>query len=510
MNTLIGKPLNSLFSWYIEKRIKEINGFTSNPIITQENTLLQNLQKAKKTTIGRKYGFEYISNSEMYKKIVPLHNYSDLAFDIEQMKMGEKDVLWPGLIKWFAQSSGTSSGTVKHIPISKDSLLNCHYKGGKDLISLYYNENPNTKLFNGKHLIASGSLNTFTGNKKTIVGDLSAIIMQHLPWWCEWRRSPKGTAKLISNNWDDKLNYICKTSSRDDIHLVAGVPSWILMIIKKILSHHNATNIHEIWPNFELFFHGGVCIDPYIPMFNAVLGKPIQYYQNYNATEGYFGLQNENGVNDMLLMLDYGIYFEFIKKEDWSADQPKTLDLSEVAIGEPYEMVISTNGGLWRYRLKDTICFTNTFPFKIKVCGRTQQFLNGFGEEIMVDHLEKAIIKTQEKCSAVVKEFIVSPQFSYESKHQIGFHKWLIEFEIKPQNIHHFNEVLDLELQKINIDYAAKRKNNTPLSCLKIIEVKKGAFYEWMKKRGKLGGQHKVPRIDNSNNCVNEISQIII
>ena len=190
----------------------------------------------------------------MYKKIVPLHNYSDLAFDIEQMKMGEKDVLWPGLIKWFAQSSGTSSGTVKHIPISKDSLLNCHYKGGKDLISLYYNENPNTKLFNGKHLIASGSLNTFTGNKKTIVGDLSAIIMQHLPWWCEWRRSPKGTAKLISNKWDDKLNYICKTSSRDDIHLVAGVPSWILMIIKKILSHHNATNIHEIWPNFELFF----------------------------------------------------------------------------------------------------------------------------------------------------------------------------------------------------------------------------------------------------------------
>ena len=245
-------------------------------------------------------------------------------------------------------------------------------------------------------------------------------------------------------------------------------------------------------------------------MFNAVLGKPIQYYQNYNATEGYFGLQNENGVNDMLLMLDYGIYFEFIKKEDWSADQPKTLNLSEVAIGEPYEMVISTNGGLWRYRLKDTICFTNTFPFKIKVCGRTQQFLNGFGEEIMVDHLEKAIIKTQEKCSAVVKEFIVSPQFSYERKHQIGFHKWLIEFEIKPQNIHHFNEVLDLELQQINIDYAAKRKNNTPLSCLKIIEVKKGTFYEWMKKRGKLGGQHKVPRIDNSNNCVNEISQIII
>ncbi|MEC7005017.1 MAG: GH3 auxin-responsive promoter family protein [Bacteroidota bacterium] len=508
MNTLIGNPLNSFFSWYMEKRIHEIEEFIKEPIRTQEKILFQNLEKAKNTAFGLNFGFKEINSPDQFKGKVPLHEYHDLSYDIERMKKGVPHVLWPGYVSWFAQSSGTVSGVIKHIPISKESLMECHYKGGKDLLSLYYRENPSTSLFRGKHLIASGSLNSFTGNKKTIIGDLSAIIMQHLPWWCEWRRSPRGVGKLTSKDWNEKLNYICDTSARDDIHLIAGVPSWILMIIKRIIDQNNVNNIHEVWPNFELFLHGGTSINSYLPLFQELFGKPINYYQNYNATEGYFGLQQCNEDKDMLLMLDYGIYYEFIKKEDWHNAQPNTISLEDVELNEPYEMVITTNGGLWRYRTKDTILFTQTYPFKIKVCGRTQLFLNQFGEEVMVDHLEQTILEVQKLSQSRVNEFIVSFNMSNSKFENVGQHHWVIEFEKMPNDIYQFTRTVDSELQKSNIDYKAKRKNNNPLGFPKVTIVEKGSFFKWMKKRGKLGGQHKVPRIDGSKIFINEIIKI--
>ena len=508
MNTLIGNPLNSFFSWYMEKRIGEIEGFIINPICTQEKILFKNLEKAKNTEFGLNFNFKGIHNSDQFKRMVPIHEYHDLSHDIERMKKGEPHVLWPGHVSWFAQSSGTVSGSIKHIPITKESLMECHYKGGKDLLSLYYRENPSTSLFRGKHLIASGSLNSFTGNKKTIIGDLSAIIMQHLPWWCEWRRSPRGVQKLTSKDWNEKLNYICRTSARDDIHLIAGVPSWILMIIKRIIEQNNVNNIHEVWPNFELFLHGGTSINSYLSLFQELFGKPVNYYQNYNATEGYFGLQQNNDDRDMLLMLDYGIYYEFIKKEGWKNDQPNTISLEDVEINEPYEMVITTNGGLWRYRIKDTILFTQTFPFKIKVCGRTQLFLNQFGEEVMVNHLEQTITEVQKLSQSKVNEFMVSFNMSNSKLENVGQHHWVIEFIEMPNDIHQFIHSVDNALQNNNIDYKAKRKNNNPLGFPKVTVVQKGSFFNWMKKRGKLGGQHKVPRIDSSNTFINEIVKI--
>ena len=507
MISSIGKPINSFFSWYLEKRILEIETFIDDPFSIQEKTLTTLLNKASQVQFGINYGFNTISNSDQFKSKVPLNKYDDLKPFIKLMKNGEPNILWPGQVKWFAQSSGTTSNSVKHIPITKDSLNNCHYKGGKDLLSIYYHENPSTQLFQGKHLIAGGSSSTFIGNKKTVVGDLSAIIMQHLPWWCEWRRSPKGIKKVLSEKWEQKLNHIVKHSVNDDVHLIAGVPSWIYLILNVIIQEYKLDNIHEIWPNLELFLHGGVDLSPYESNFKTIAGKPLNFYQNYNATEGFFGLQSDNNSDDMLLMLDYGIYYEFIEKKYWFHDQPPTLSLEDVQLHTPYEIVISTNGGLWRYRLEDTVVFTEKKPFKIKVFGRTNQFMNAFGEELMIYHVEHAVNIAAKKLKAKIGEFTLSSVIQ-PNERTIGHHLWLFEFIQKPIDFLQFIQSIDDELKKINIDYCAKRKNNSPIGKPEIAVVKKGTFYKWMEKRGKLGGQHKVPRINNSTKYVNEILAI--
>ena len=503
----IGKPINNFFSWYLEKRIDEIHNFINDPYYIQEKTLLNLIKSAKSTEFGKKYDFNNILNSHLFKSKIELNHYQDLKPFINKMKNGDSDILWPGQVKWFAQSSGTSNKEIKHIPITKQSLWECHYKGGKDLLSLYYHENPSTQLFRGKHLIAGGTSFSFVGNKKTVIGDLSAIIMQHLPWWCEWRRSPKGIKKVISENWRDKLNYIIESSINDDIHIIAGVPSWIYLILHEIIERYNLTNINEIWPNLELFLHGGVNIGPYKNNFNDIFDKKINFYQNYNATEGFFGLQSENNSDDMLLMLDYGIYYEFISKKDWSKEQPTTLSLEEINLNEPYEMVISTNGGLWRYRLQDTIIFTEKKPFKIKVIGRTQQFLNVFGEELMICHLENAVKKAAERLNLRISEFTVCPVI-LKNHNSLGFHHWVFEFINQPDDINDFSTILDQELKKTNIDYLAKRKNNSPITKPKLSIVRCGTFHNWMQKRGKIGGQNKVPKISNSNKYVKQLLEI--
>jgi hypothetical protein len=507
MFSTLGKPINNFFSWYLKKRIGEIQHFIEEPYLVQESTLKNLLLSSKNTEFGNKYGFSSINNEEDFKNLVPLHCYDNLEPYINKMKNGESGILWPGRVKWFAQSSGTSNQKIKHIPITDESLKKCHYKGGKDLLALYYHENPETKLFTGKHLIAGGSSSTYFGNKKTVIGDLSAIIIQHLPWWCEWRRSPKKMSKILIDNWKDKLEYIINNSIQDDVHIIAGVPSWIYLIMNTIMERHKLSNIHEVWPNLELYLHGGVNINPYKRNFNDFFDRKINFYQNYNATEGFFGLQNENESDDMLLMLDYGIYYEFIQQQDWGSEQPKTVSLQEINLQEPYELVISTNGGLWRYRLEDTVLFTSKNPYKIKVIGRTRQFLNAFGEELMIHNLEYAVKIAAEKTEAKLSEFTVCPIINKSGK-SLGYHHWVFEFITNPNNPEKFNVFLEAELANNNIDYFSKRANNNPIGYPKISIVKSGTFNYWMRKRGKLGGQHKVPRIHESDQYVKEILEI--
>lgn len=507
MISSIGNSANTFFSWYLKKRVGEIQKFIQYPIETQNQTLLELIKIGKTTIFGIEENLREISTVKDFKNQVKLRKYKDFEPYLNKQKAGELNVLWPGKVKWFAQSSGTTSGTVKHIPITIDSLKKCHYKGGKDLLALYYHNNPNTRLFKGKHLIIGGNSNQIIPTKDQKVGDLSAIIMENLPWWCEWRRSPRKVKSLIKKNWEEKLNYIVEHSSKDDIHIIAGTPSWVLIIVEEILRKNNLSSIHEVWPNLELYLHGGLNIDPYKESFRAISQKKLNYYQNYNATEGFFGLQHCNNDEDMLLMLDYGIYYEFISKENWFKSQPKTLGLDEVEMNRPYEIVVSTNGGLWRYRLEDTIIFTSKNPFKIKVTGRTQQFINIAGEEVMIHHVEKAIDEASKKCQCRIAEFSLSPMFEKGDK-SIGYHYWLVEFSEKPNCIEEFNTILDQELQKINVDYKAKRAYNSPLKKLIVKEVRKNTFYKWLKSQNKLGGQYKIPRITNDHKYLNEILQI--
>jgi len=507
MISSLEKPINTFFSWYLDRRLREINLFIDEPLHVQHSTLLAILKAAEQTEFGRKYSFFEINNYNTFKNRVPLHRYNDLDHYITKMKNGESNILWPGKVKWFAQSSGTTNKQIKHIPITKDSLKKCHYKGGKDLLALYYNENPDTRLFNGKHLIAGGSSSTYIGNKKTVIGDLSAIIMQHLPWWCEWRRSPKKKENILIDNWKNKLDYIINSTFEDDIHIIAGVPSWVYLILNGIIERFNLSSIHELWPNLELYLHGGVNIDPYKNNFKDFFKNKVNFYQNYNATEGFFGLQNNNNSKDMLLMLDYGIYYEFIEKKDWNEEQPKTLALDEVNLNEPYELVISTNGGLWRYRLEDTIIFTSKSPYKIMVFGRTKQFLNAFGEELMIQNLENAIKVAALKTNSKISEFTVCPIIN-KKQNSLGYHHWVIEFITPPLKMSEFKNIIDIELSVNNIDYCNKRKNNSPIRSPKISTVKKGTFNNWMEKRGKLGGQNKVPRVFESNKYVKEILNV--
>ena len=507
MISSIGKPLNNFFSWYLERRMVEIENFKSNPEIVQQQTLSSLISSAKSTKFGISNNFSSIYNSRSFKSIIPLRKYDDFEPFIKKAKNGEPNILWPGKVKWFAQSSGTSSNTIKHIPITIDSLKKCHYKGGKDLLAIYYRNNPNTQLFSGKHLIMGGNEKHLPGNDKSISGDLSAIIMKNLPWWCEWRRSPNKVKSLLQKNWVDKLKYIVKHSSKDNVQIIAGVPSWVLIIMNEVIKENNLNYIHEIWPSLELYLHGGMNIAPYKKNFESISSKKINFYQNYNATEGFFGLQSENDADDMLLMLDYGIYYEFISKDNWKEDQPFTLSLEDVELNTPYEVVISSNGGLWRYRLEDTVIFTSINPFKIKVIGRTKQFINIAGEELMIQHLETAINKASEKCLCSIGEYTVAPVFKNSNK-SIGFHYWLIEFCERPDDLSNFRSILDIELQKVNIDYKSKRENNYPLNKPIIKEVPKNTFYNWLESQNKLGGQHKILRINENKDKINEILEM--
>lgn len=499
--------INSVFSWFIKKRIHQMELFMKYPINVQHELLSRLLLEAKNTEWGKQHDYQNINNYQDFINKVPLQSYEDIEPFVERIKQGEQNILWHSEIKWFAKSSGTSTGKSKFIPVSKESLENCHYKGGKDLLAIYHHNHPNSKLILGKTLVVGGSskLNQFNGD--SYFGDLSAIIMKNFPFWVEIRRVPE-LAIALMEEWEEKIEKMAISTSKEDVSNISGVPSWTLILLKRILELNNTDNLLDVWPNLELYMHGGINFSPYQAQFEKIIHSTnMNYYENYNASEGYFGIQDQAKVKEMLLMLDYGIFYEFIPIEHSEESNPKTYPLEEVELNKIYEMVISTNAGLWRYRLGDTVQFTSIAPFRIKVAGRTKHFINAFGEELMIHNAEKAIALACEKTDVIINEFTAAPVY-FESK-KSGKHQWLIEFEKTPDNLSHFAAILDEELKNLNSDYEAKRHKDMILSPPELIPIAKGTFHHWLKSKNKLGGQHKIPRLSNNRSFVDEMLQLL-
>ena len=499
------KLYNSIVSWILKKRIPNIELFINHPLEVQDDLRQYLIDTAKNTEFGKTFDFKSIKNSKDFQTLVPLHTYEDLEPQITRMRAGEQNILWPTEIKWFAKSSGTTSNKSKYIPISKECIKDCHYKGGKDLLSLYCNNFPAKNIFKGKSLMLGGSHSISTLSNKMHEGDLSAIIMENLPYWVLLQQSPTKEIALM-DDWEKKVDLMAEQSIKEDISSISGIPSWAIVFAEKVLEKTKKENLHEVWPNLELYMHGGINFEPYKKQFEKLFPKGINYLETYNASEGFFGIQDQPNSTELLLMLDYGIYYEFIPLALSGTKKPKTIGLNEVEIGQDYEMVISTNTGLWRYRIGDTLQFTNTNPFRVIISGRTKHFMNAFGEELMIHNAEKALQLACEGTQIEVLEFTAAP------KHIEGitkaYHEWIIEFKNKPIDLAEFTIKFDQALKSLNSDYEAKRHKDLILECPKIYCAKKDLFFNWMKEKGKLGGQNKVPRLSNNRNILEELLEL--
>lgn len=487
--------VNSIASWFLKKRFHQIELFLKYPNEVQLE-LLQNLIKtAKHTEIGKKYDFESIANYQTFAERVPITTYEEMEPDIERARKGESNIFWPSPIKWFAKSSGTTSAKSKFIPLSDEALEDCHYAASKDLLCMYLNNNPDSQLFVGKGLRLGGSKELYKDNG-TVYGDLSAILIANMPFWAEYSSTPSNEISLMAD-WETKMQAIVNATIQEDVTSLAGVPSWMLVLLNQVLETTGEDNLFNIWPNLEVYFHGGVSFNPYIEQYNKILPKEnFRYYEIYNASEGFFAIQDQNSVKELLLMLDYGIFYEFIPMDVYGTPSEKIIPLSEVEIGKNYAIVITTNSGLWRYKIGDTVKFTSISPYRIKITGRTKHFINVFGEELIIENAEEALRKVTTATQSEIVDYTVAPIFM-EGKEK-GAHEWMIEFKTPPKDINEFTQLLDQALQDVNSDYEAKRFNNTTLNLLKLNVARKNLFYDWLKKEGKLGGQHKVPRLSNT------------
>lgn len=494
--------INSIAAWLMKKRMHQVELFMKYPHDVQNEWLLDLVLKAKDTEFGKLHDFKSINNYEQFKRNVPVHDYETLKPYIERTRRGEQNLLWPTDIKWFAKSSGTTDKS-KFIPVSKEFLDGCHYNGGRDMITFHCINNDDTQLFTGKNLALGGSFKTDSfGDYNSYHGDVSAIIIQNLPMWAEYFRAPAVDIALM-DNWEDKLEKMADSMANENVTSLAGVPSWMLVLIKRILELKKVDNLKEIWPNLEVYFHGGVSFTPYKELFEKLFNNSnMAYMQLYSASEGFFGIQDERVSDEMLLMLDYGIYYEFIPVSELSKEQPTVYNLTEVELNKDYAMLISTNAGLWRYKVGDTIRFTNLSPYRFIVSGRTKQYINAFGEELMIHNVEQALKSACEKTEAHIIDFTVAPVFMTNDR---GGHEWLIEFEQHPTNLDHFITVLDDHLKQNNSDYEAKRFNNYILHLPVIKALKKGTFYNWLKSHNRLGGQFKVPRLSNDRKILEDV-----
>ncbi len=499
--------LNSVIKWINFKRNYQLQLYREHPLEIQNETLLFLLNSAENTQWGKKYNYAAIATIEDFKRAVPLQTYDDIKPFVDRLLVGEKDLLWPGEVKWFAKSSGTTSDKSKFIPVTKESLEDCHLLGPKDVFSQYISTHPETKVLKGKMLTLGGSHKINNYNNKSYCGDLSAIIIENVPFWTDFIRTPKTEIALIEE-FDEKIDSIIETSLDQNVTFFAGVPSWYLVLFKRVLEKTGKANILEVWPNMEVFAHGGVNFEPYREQYKKLFpSDQMHYVETYNASEGFFGIQSNLHRDDMLLMLDYGIYYEFIPMADWGKEDPPVLSLGEVELNENYAMVISTNAGLWRYIIGDTIKFTNKYPFKIKVTGRTKHFINAFGEELIIDNAERAIQVACHHSHAIVNEYTAGPVFMGDN--QKGAHQWIIEFDVAPKDLDHFTRILDNSLKTLNSDYEAKRHKNLALEMPSVISVPPGTFYNWMKKRGKIGGQNKIPRLANNRKYLDELINML-
>ena len=494
--------VNSIASWFLKKRFHQIELFLKYPNEVQQDLLFSLLDIAKDTEVGKKHEFASIKNYATFADRVPISTYEDLQDSIERSRQGVNNIFWPKPIKWFAKSSGTTSAKSKFIPVSFDSLEECHYAASKDLLCMYLNNNEDSQLFTGKSLRLGGSKELYKENG-TAFGDLSAILIDNMPFWAEFSSTPSSKVSLMSD-WETKMAAIVNETINENVTSLAGVPSWMLVLLNNVLDKTDKTSLFDVWPNLEVYFHGGVSFNPYIEQYRNILPKKdFKYYEIYNASEGFFAIQDQNYSGDLLLMLDYGIFYEFIPMDTFGTKDQKVIPLSEVELNKNYAVVITTNAGLWRYMIGDTVRFVSISPYRIKVSGRTKHHINVFGEELIIENAEDALKKVCKKTKSEIVDYTAAPIFM-EGKEK-GAHEWLIEFKTPPKDINYFNELFDNALKSLNSDYEAKRYNNMTLNKPKIHIAREQLFYDWLKQNNKLGGQHKVPRLSNTRQYMDEL-----
>jgi len=483
-------------------RLWRIEGWKNNPVDAQREVLQDLVTSAQYTEFGRKYNFSALFNVKTFKQTVPIHEYEDLKPYVQRIMRGEQNLLWNTPVYWFAKSSGTTSEKSKFIPISEESLEDGHFKAAKDVLTMYYQFNPESALLTGKGLVIGGSHNINPMNTEAQYGDLSAVLLQNTPFWGHWLRTPDLSIALM-DEWENKIEKLAASTINENVTSISGVPTWTLVLFKRILELTGKKTMREVWPSLELYMHGGVSFTPYKEQFSKLIGKDIHYLEMYNASEGFFAAQERPGDDGMLLFTDHGIFMEFMPVSEYGKNQPVTISLQDVELGKNYAPVISTNGGLWRYLLGDTIQFTSLKPFRIKVSGRVKHYMNAFGEEVIVDNADKAIAMAASKTGAIVNDYTAAP--IYFSDNANGAHEWLIEFEQDPANLDAFINEMDSSLKSINSDYEAKRHKDIALRKPVVHSLKKGTFNQWLHSKGKLGGQHKVPRLSNERKYVEEI-----
>jgi hypothetical protein len=488
------------------RRLEQIEHFKKHPAEVQREIFIRLLKKASSTEWGKKYDYKSISKTSDYQSRVPVQTYEEFIPFIERIGNGESDLLWPGKIKWFAKSSGTTSQKSKFIPITVESLEECHYKAGKDILKIYIRNNPSTKIFSGKALTLGGSHRIDRFSSKALYGDLSAILIENAPFWVEFIRTPNKKTALIED-FEKKLDLIVRATVKENVTNLSGVPSWYLTLIKHVLAFTGKSNLLDVWPNLEVFFHGGINFNPYRELYKKLIdGDQMHYMETYNASEGFFGIQDDPSKPDMLLMLDYGIFYEFIPADQTGSDSAKAYPVGEIETGVNYAIVISTNSGLWRYMIGDTIVFTGIDPPRFRISGRTRNFINAFGEEVIIENAEKALEAACKKTGAIISEFTAGPVFMDASTR--GCHEWIIEFEKEPSDINLFTATLDETLKSVNSDYEAKRFRDINLVMPVVRPVPGGTFNKWLKSKNKFGGQNKVPRLFNTREYIDEILKV--
>lgn len=496
--------ISSLTTWALSRRFAEIQRMMRQPHAVQQRIFTQLLQAGAATQWGKQHGLHKIKNYDQWRTRVPISTYEDLAPYIKRMMAGEGNVLWPGRTDWFSKSSGTTNDRSKYIPVPQASLHGCHYKAGKDMIAMYLHSRPGTKVLNGKTLSIGGTLYKNEENPRLQNGDVSAVIMKNLPWWAQRMRAP-GIDVALMQNFEEKIDIMARTCINENITSLSGVPTWTVVLLQRIMEQQGKNSVLDIWPNLEVFLHGAVAFGPYRDLFRQMIpGSQMSYMEIYNASEGFFGIQDDLTLQDqMLLMLDYGIFYEFLPMAELGKANPQAIPLAGVLPDVQYALVITTNGGLWRYLIGDTVKFTCTDPYRIKITGRTRHFINAFGEELIIENAEAGIARACRETGAIISEFTAAP--IYMEGRNRGGHEWVLEFEQPPLDLTAFMQILDEEMRLLNSDYDAKRYKDMALQFPLAQVVPPGTFMQWMKRRGKLGGQHKVPRLSNNRQFVDDI-----